>query len=398
MNTFTNLKELLLTLHREKELLSDMFQKRKQLSYKYDLALKSVDDNDDKITALIKYSILRQNGNTLEIDDLYLQFFEQVLGVNEEINASYINENIQTIKENIIYYSNENNETRKYNYLRLIKNVLRKVGNSALRNVVDLKRNIEIAFKNEPNYKIKKAKLEHLDKKRLDISALIYQTEQMVSVDEAIFFKTALDEEMKVIIVQLKLQLSKCTHNLIEMEKQIIDFLNQIKYQSSIVEKLRNIKHLKDQFTLQAQSDISALLVRRNDSLFETNPTYPLKLSLDYLKENTEAYEIIKKVAAKSKSAVKPKQAVADSISDEYLDTQTEEEIMINLEEVKNGFMASSNNLFDFVMSYQFSKEVSFDQRITYYCQLISQYDTQFNISEEVASSMEIEFVLVYPK
>ena len=398
MNTFTNLKELLLTLHREKELLSDMFQKRKQLSYKYDLALKSVDDNDDKITALIKYSILRQNGNTLEIDDLYLQFFEQVLGVNEEINASYINENIQTIKENIIYYSNENNETRKYNYLRLIKNVLRKVGNSALRNVVDLKRNIEIAFKNEPNYKIKKAKLEHLDKKRLDISALIYQTEQMVSVDEAIFFKTALDEEMKVIIVQLKLQLSKCTHNLIEMEKQIIDFLNQIKYQSSIVEKLRNIKHLKDQFTLQAQSDISALLVRRNDLLFETNPTYPLKLSLDYLKENTEAYEIIKKVAAKSKSAVKPKQAVADSISDEYLDTQTEEEIMINLEEVKNGFMASSNNLFDFVMSYQFSKEVSFDQRITYYCQLISQYDTQFNISEEVASRMEIEFVLVYPK
>ena len=398
MNTFTNLKELLLTLHREKELLSDMFQKRKQLSYKYDLALKSVDDNDDKITALIKYSILRQNGNTLEIDDLYLQFFEQVLGVNEEINASYINENIQTIKENIIYYSNENNETRKYNYLRLIKNVLRKVGNSALRNVVDLKRNVVIAFKNEPNYKIKKAKLEHLDKKRLDISALIYQTEQMVSVDEAIFFKTALDEEMKVIIVQLKLQLSKCTHNLIEMEKQIIDFLNQIKYQSSIVEKLRNIKHLKDQFTLQAQSDISALLVRRNDSLFETNPTYPLKLSLDYLKENTEAYEIIKKVAAKSKSAVKPKQAVADSISDEYLDTQTEEEIMINLEEVKNGFMASSNNLFDFVMSYPFSKEVSFDERITYYCQLISQYDTQFNISEEVASSMEIEFVLVYPK
>ncbi len=398
MNTFTNLKELLLTLHREKELLSDMFQKRKQLSYKYDLALKSVDDNDDKITALIKYSILRQNGNTLEIDDLYLQFFEQVLGVNEEINASYINENIQTIKENIIYYSNENNETRKYNYLRLIKNVLRKVGNSALRNVVDLKRNVEIAFKNEPNYKIKKAKLEHLDKKRLDISALIYQTEQMVSVDEAIFFKTALDEEMKVIIVQLKLQLSKCTHNLIEMEKQIIDFLNQIKYQSSIVEKLRNIKHLKDQFTLQAQSDISALLVRRNDLLFETNPTYPLKLSLDYLKENTEVYEIIKKVAAKSKSAVKPKQAVADFISDEYLDTQTEEEIMINLEEVKNGFMASSNNLFDFVMSYPFSKEVSFDERITYYCQLISQYDTQFNISEEVASSMEIEFALVYPK
>ncbi len=398
MNTFSNLKELIQTLYRERELLSDMFQKRKQLNYNYDLALKSVDDNEEKIAALIKYSILRQNGNTLEIDDLFLQFFEQVLGVNEEINASYINENIQTIKENIIYYLSENNETRKYNYLRLIKTILRKVGNSALRNIVDLKRNVEIAFKNEPNYKIKKAKLEHLDKKRLDISALILQTEQLVSSEEATFFKSALDEEMKVIINQLKLQLFKCTHNLIEMEKQIIDFLNQIKHQSSIVEKLRQVKHLKDQFTLQANSDIDVLLSKSYDLIFESNPTYPLKISLDYLKEDSEAYEIIKKVATKSKTAIKPKQPVADVISDEYLETQTEEEIMINLEEVKNGFMASSNNLFEFVMGYSFNREVSFDERITFYCQLISQYDTLFEISEEVSIKSDIEFAMVYPK
>ena len=398
MNTFSNLKELIQTLYRERELLSDMFQKRKQLNYNYDLALKSVDDNDEKIAALIKYSILRQNGNSLEIDDLFLQFFEQVLGVNEEINASYINENIQTIKENIIYYLSENNETRKYNYLRLIKTILRKVGNSALRNIVDLKRNVEIAFKNEPNYKIKKAKLEHLDKKRLDITALILQTEQLVSNEEATFFKSALDEEMKVIINQLKLQLFKCTHNLIEMEKQIIDFLNQIKHQSSIVEKLRQVKHLKDQFTLQANSNIDVLLGKSYDLIFESNPSYPLKISLDYLKESSEAYEIIKKVSTKSKTAIKPKQPVADSISDEYLKTQTEEEIMINLEEVKNGFMASSNHLFDFVMGYSFNREVSFDERITFYCQLISQYDTLFDISEEVSTKSDIEFAMVYPK
>jgi hypothetical protein len=398
MNTFSNLKELIRKLNFEQELLSDMFQKRKQLSYKYDLALEAVNGSDDRIESLIKYSIIRKNGNTLEIDDLFLQFFEQVLGVNEEINPSYINENIQSVRENINYYLNEENENRRYNYLRLIKSVLRKIGISTLRNVVDLKRNIETAFKNEPNYKIKKSKLENLDKKRLDISSLITQTEQLVTGEEATFFKSVMDEELKNIITQLRLQLSKCTHNLIEIEKQVIDFLNQIKYQSSIVEKLRQVKYLKEQFTLRPNSNIDALLSKKDHLIFESNPSYPLKLSVDYLQENNEAYELIKKVAAKMKAGVKLTQPIADSISDEYLDTQTEEEIMINLDEVKNGFLASSNNLFDFVMGYQFNKEVSFEEKLTFYCQLISQYDSLFTITDDVQVSQDIEFAMVYPK
>ena len=398
MNTFSNLKELINTLSRERELLSDMFQKRKQLSYKYDLALEAANDSDDRIESLIKYSIVRKNGNYLEIDDLFLNFFEQVLGVNEEINPSYINENIQSVRENIIYYLNENNENGRYKYLRQIKSVLRKIGNSTLRNVVDLKRNIETTFKNEPNYKVKKAKLENLDKKRLDISSLIAQTDQIITSEEATFFKSAMDEEMKNIITQLRIQLSKCTHNLIEIEKQVIDFLNQIKFQGSIIEKLRQVKYLKDQFTLQSSSNINALLVQNNHLIFESNPSYPLKLSVDYLHESNEAYQIIKKVAVKNKAGVKQMQPVADSISDEYLETQTEEEVMINLDEVKNGFLASSNNLFDFVMSYQFNKEVSFEEKLTFYCQLISQYDNLFIISDEVEVSQDIEFAMVYPK
>jgi hypothetical protein len=41
-----------------------------------------------------------ENGGLLEIDDQFIEFFEQVLDVNEEINLSYINENIKSINEN----------------------------------------------------------------------------------------------------------------------------------------------------------------------------------------------------------------------------------------------------------------------------------------------------------
>lgn len=398
MNTFVSIKELLSTLIREHKLLTEMFEKRKTLSYKYDFALELVDYNDERIQYLLKNSVLRQNGSFLEIDDQFLQFFEQVLEVNEEINTSSINANIQNVKENILYYLKENNDNRRYDYLRKVKNALRKIGNVTLRNVVDLKRNIDNTFKNEPNYKVKKAKLENLDKKRIDINSFIAQTYNLISEEEHTFFKTALDDEMNRVITQLKLHLNECRHNLIEIQKQIIEYLNQIKYQSGVIEKLRQLKYLKDQFTIGTDTDIDSLIQKNEDVIFESNPVYPLKLSLEYLQSDNEAYTSILKIASKIESIVKTKLPLAGNISSEYLESTTEEEIQINLEEVKNSFIASGNNLFDFVLAYEFEKELSFDEKVTIYCQLISQYDSSFTLSEKYKTKQKIEYAMVYPK
>lgn len=398
MNNFISIKELLSTLVREQKILTEMFEKRKKLSFKYDYALALVDYNEERIQYLISHSVIRQNGGFLEIDDQFLQFFEQVLEVNEEINISSINTNVQNVKENILYYLKENNENRRYDYLRKTKTALRKIGNITLRNVVDLKRNIDNTFKNEPNYKIKKAKLENLDRKRIDINTLIDQTYQLISEEERAFFKSALDVELNLVITHLKLQLNECRHNLIEIQKQIIEYLNQIKYQSGVIEKLRQLKYLKDQFTIRAASDIESKILSNNNVIFETNPFYPLKLSIEYLQFEDDARTTIKKVALKIKSEVKVRLPLAGNIPFEYFQLSLEEEIQINLEEVRNGFLASGNNLFDFVMSYNFEKELSLDEKVTIYCQLISQYETSFLITDKYNSQQEIEYVMVYPK
>lgn len=398
MNTFSSIRELLLALYREEKLLTEMFKKRKTTDYKYEYALDLVENNDNKLQYLIDRSVIRQNGNNLEIDDLYLQFFEQVLDANEEINTSYINENLEKVKQNIDYYFNEQNEQRKYEYLRIIKNTLRKIGIITLRNIVDLKRNIDNTFKSEPTYKNKRAKLINLDNKRKGITKLIKQTEYLITEDDITFFRTATDEELTRIIVQLKMQLSKCTHNLIEIERQVIDFLNQIQQQSGVIEKLRQIKYLKDQFILETTTDIKQVVAANKSVIFEPKPNYPLKLSLEYLQTDEEAFASIKKIANRLKLGTKLKHPVADKISDEYLETQFEEEIQINLEEVKNSFVASSHNLFDFVMNYNFIKNVSFDERVTIYCQLVSQYENAFEITEQFAEKDDIEFAMIYPK
>lgn len=398
MNTFSNIKELVAALYREQKLITEMFKKRKSATYKYEYALDLVNNYDNRIQYLLDRSVIRQNGNNLELDDQFLQFFEQVLEANEEINTSYINDNLEKVTQNIAYYFNESNEQRKYDYLRTVKNTLRRVGIITLRNVVDLKRNIDNTFKNEPTYKNKRAKLIDLDNKRKHITQLIAQTERLITEDEVTFFHTATDEELSRVIIQLKIQLGKCTHNLIEIERQIIDFLNQIQFQGSVIEKLRLIKYLKDQFILETTTDLKSILSANDSVIFEPKPAYPLKLSIENLQADEEAFTSILKIAKRMKAGINLKRPIAEKISSEYLETQTEEEVQINLDEVKNGFIASGYNLFEFIMNYNFAKEVSFEERVTIYCQLISQYESIFEITDNYEEKKDIEFAIVYPK
>ena len=398
MNHFVSIRELLSTLSRGQKLLTEMFEKRKSLSYKYEYALDVLDNNEDIIQLLISKDIIRQNGVYLDLDDQFLQFFEQILEVNEEINLSYINENIKQIKdEYMLYYLQANSDNERYKYLKGVKSALRKIGRITIRNLLDLNRNIENTFKTEPNYKIKLSKLENHKIKLVAVQELIEQTEKLITEDELTFFKIATDEELKSITIQLRLDLNESRQNLIETRKQIIEYINQIKYQSKFIEKLRQIKYLKDQFEIKAKTNIIEIVTENKATAFEANPSYSTKLALDYLREDT-IYDIIKKLNQKINSGIKPLLQVAEYIEDDYLKPQVEKEIHINLHEVKRNFVASGNHLFDFIMNNQFSREISFEEKVTIYCQMISIFEEEFVVLEKYNRYNEIEYAMVYPK
>jgi hypothetical protein len=346
---------------------------------------------------LVSKGVIRHNGPYLEMDDQFQLFFEQVLEVNEEINTSYINENIQQVKQHINFYLQENNENRKYAYLKQVKSALRKTGRITLRNIIDLNRNIENAFKAEPNYAIKIARLEAFDEKRRIIFFLIEQTDRLVTEDERTFFLSATDEELKQLVNQLRQQLTEARHNLIETQKQIIEYLNQVKYQSSILEKIKQVKYLKDQFELRSKTNLLEILQEKNPVMFETKPSYPLKLSLDYL-QTDEGHQSKVKVATRAKLSKGRALPVAEIIAGDYLITETEDEIFINLEEIKNGFIASGNHLYNFIINYRYPRPVSYEEKITIFCQMVGMYENEFTVSDNYYKDESVEYALVYPK
>lgn len=395
MSYLLSLKELVNTLYWGRDLLVEMFEKRKSFAYKYDDAAEIM--GEDKLEILISKQLLRRNGPYVEIDDQFQQFFEQVLEVNEEINTSFINENILQVKQHIGYYLQENNEHRRYSYLKQVKASLRKIGRITLRNVIDLNRNIENTFKTEPNYSIKIAKLESLDEKRRAVYNLIEQTDHLITDEELTFFTTAMDEELKQVVALLRGQLTESRHNLIETQKQVIEYLNQVKYHSRVQEKIKQVKYLKDQFELKAKTNLAELLQQKNDVVFESRPAYPLKLSLDLL-HTDEGNQSVRKVADKLKQAKRPSMAVAESIASDDLLPQTEEEVYIDLEEIRNGFTASGRHLYNYIMQYNYPREVSYEEKITIFCQMVSMYEQDFVIKESYQDDGTVEYAVVLPR
>lgn len=396
---FHSLEELIRALDRERKLLYALFQDRKRLSFRYNLAKELATKKDESLEFLRRFGIIHENGDFVELEDVYLKFFEEVLEVNEEINVASVKESIGSLNAAIDYYQSEKNATRKWGYLKDVKRILRNIALTTLRNVIDLKRNIDNTYKNEPTFVVKKKKLVHLDEKRKDIAALINECEKVIDEKQATFFLMAMDVELKETVTDVKLQLKEVYHNLLELDRQIINYLNLIEYQNRLFEKVQKLKYLRDQMLLETNTDIKAKMDARNPVWMEPRPRYTLKVSLSMLRTTDTGLKILQDVAKGKSNDRLRKGNLAEPLTKEELTEQQKVLQTVDVREVKTAFMASGDNLFHFVMNYSgYRKQMADEEKLVLFCQIAAQYHDELVISEEYGQHGNIEFPFIYPK
>jgi hypothetical protein len=173
--------------------------------------------------------------------------------------------------------------------------------------------------------------------------------------------------------------------------------LNQIKFQSKLLEQLRQVKYLKDQFELKGKTNFVDVIGQTRNVFFENRPAYPLKLSLEQL--HTDAsYDSIIKVSKQLKGGKKLRLPVAAALETGHLEVSSEVEVFINLNELYNSFNASGNHLFDFIMNYRYQREVSFEEKLTIFCQTVSIYENELDVRDSFQQYESFEYAIVYPK
>ena len=391
---FRTIEELVKMLDREKLLFRDMFEKRKSLAYRTDFAMEIVDYKKERIQYLIDHGVIHENGDFLEMEDVYVQFFEDVLDMNEEISVSSVMEYIGSLKENINYCLEETNEHRKFMYQGNVRKILRKIGLRTLKNVVDLKRNVDVAYKQEPNYKIKKTRLKNLDEKRKGIKVLMQECEKMMD-SQIVFFRMATHPEMQRTCMDVRNDFTEADHNLLEIEHQIIDYINQIEIQSALFKKIRRLKYLKDQLTWREDTNIARMLEDDNPLWMEKRPYNRVFLSLDMLRRNEDAYALIRKVASKNRVKTLSR-TEAEPLDPEFLSANTELMAGINLTEMWNAFKAQGNHLFAFIKDYPYKRERTLNDHIILYCQMATSHSDELRFMDEYETFENIEYALIY--
>lgn len=397
---FHSLDELIRALEKERKLLKEMFGNRKTMStFRYDLAREYASRKEESLDFLKRNGVIRDNGDGVELEEIYLKFFEDVLEVNEEINVASVKESIDSLNNSIEFYLMESSPNKKQAHLKDVKRILQNIDLSILRSVIDLKRNIDSTYKNEPNFAIKRKKLEILDEKRRNISVFITECEKVIDEKQATFFYVAMDVQMKRIITNVKYHLHEAYHNLIELERQIINYLNLIEYQDRLLKKVQRLKYLKDQMILDTNTDIKAKVEKMTPIWMEPRPRITLKVSLAMLRNTDEGLRLLQKISQGKGNKRLKKGNLSEPFTERELLQDRQILSIVDSSEVKNAFMASSDNLFHFLMNYtNYRKEMDDEDILVLFCQIASQYLDELMISDEYRVFKNFEYPMIYAK
>ena len=377
---FRSIEELTKTLSREQKLLSEMFEKRKLMKFPLGLAIDLVGGNEVRLRKLIEYGVLVESGNTVEIESDYLNFFEEVLNVNEEISVLSVQECINTLKE----YIDQDN----------VRQLLKKTGFRTLKNVVDLKRNMDNAYKQEPNYIIKKKKLQNLDEKSHSIRAMIRECEKLMDNEHA-FFIMANDPHMAKTCSDVKHDFVEAYHALMEIDRQIIFYINQIDQQNQLYKKIRKLKYLQDQLLIKTDTNLVQVLEERNPLWMESRQYNKVRLSLEMLRENEQVVKLLRRIAERN-GTQKTIRTEAGPLTEEDLQEHIQQLKEVDAAEVWNAFLASSYDLFKFILRYDYKEKRSIEDYAALFCQLVILHPDECRMTGEYAIYQDIEYPIIY--
>ena len=221
----------------------------------------------------------------------------------------------------------------------------------------------------------------------------------MIEEKPQAFFLEAMDVQLNETVTNVKYQMNEAYHNLIELDRQIINYLNLIAYQDRLIKKVQKLKYLKDQLILDTNTNIRSMLGQTNPVWMEPRPKYMLKVSIPMLRNTDEGLRILQKVAAGKGNSRLKKGELAEPLTLEDLQVEAQVRQTVDASEVKNAFMASSDNLFHFVMNYgNYRKSMDEEEKLVLFCQIATQYLDELAVEDNYQTMGNIEYLLIYSK
>ena len=196
----------------------------------------------------------------------------------------------------------------------------------------------------------------------------------------------------------VKDSLTEAYHGLLELDRQIIVYLNKIEAEQRLVEKIRRIKYLKDQLVWESSTDVIWALQTHRPAFLEKRPWYNCLPSLEALTNTPDGIAALKEAHTALKSPTARRKTDPEPLSPEELSRGAVVRDTLNTFEVRNAFLGSSQDLMTFIGNYHFSEPMTPEDTLTLFCRLAVEFDEDFRITGEYREAEGFLYPLIYPR
>lgn len=390
----TDINRLLSVLYSDRKLFESLFEKRNRLVSAHELSFYI---DEDKLEYLLNAEILSQTDESIELDERVLSFFEEFLETNEDVEIGDVDELLINLRYNIELYQNEkDNEHSRERYLGKIKRILKKIPNLILKNLSLLQLHIGLTYKTQSSHKNKILELEHY-KLKLDKLMNIELKVQKALTHEGSFFNMVSSHETVLLSLRLKVRLRELRVSLIELQKQVIEYINKTLHKQHFFEHIIKLKEMKSALEIKEKTNLLELLEMETTPLFMSKPQR-ISTFLDteevYEFGFTDMVEKIRYILPTKKVSI----SKVDELEEAFFEAEEEEQYMIDTDALHNEFLNSKTDLFSFINEKEFTVEQTLEEKITLYCQLALMYEREYEFSETRLKIEQYEYLDIRAK
>jgi hypothetical protein len=389
----TTVELLLKTLNSNRDILESLFEKRNRTVYIHEVLS---DISNEKLLFLEELELLNINDNIVELDNKVVDFFEEFLDTSSDVSIGDIDEQLENLSHFIGLYQNENEFILKQNNLNKIRRILKKIPAMILKNLIQLSLHVGLTYKTQTNFKNKIKELEFYQGKLKRLISIEQKVNKTLLVHKS-FFVNLYDMELVQLEINLKTKLRELRISLIELQKEVTQYINRILEKISFWQHLIKLKNLKDNYELKEKTNIT-LLCEEKLPLSFSNSTLSAKTHLNSELLYKKEFILKVKKQIQNKKLAKPKQILSGKIDDIYFDKAKLQKNIIDTQKLNKEFLQTKYNLFEFIEFKKFNTDISFEQKIELYCKMLLEFESDYDFSSKHQVSNNTKYLLVYPK
>lgn len=364
-----HIRELITKFNKHKDTLEVLFGNRnKDLSVAELVALEHCSEQD--MAELEELGLVTVDERWVSLDERFRLFLEDFLEIGE-VNTGFVNDSLNLIEAHINLYKKRKSSAS----VRTIRQGLQRMRSLLNNEVKKLYKLVDEAYKSEPDYAVKKAKLEIYRRKRDELVTLIENAHFLFS-ENAEFFYTHPSFELNLLKENVEKELNENHTFLTEIQFQIIEYLKKVQYHSQLYDHIRRLRELRDLHEFGYRTNAKELLEEDNMLFWTKTPSENIPISFSYLYSD-KGQELIERIRRKLQRTRYYRGEFNAYLPEGFDKLEVETLLKIDTQELILVFANQSKDLFEFLEHHNYAEGIKLNQieKLTLYVELSIDFD-----------------------